>query len=323
MNRLQTSWEIAKRSWAVLQSDKSLAWFPVFSLLGSLVVFGVFGGLVALAGHRQQRRERFAQADGLGVHRARATSALAFVQTYFLAALVAGADARLRGRHSSVSRARDRELAAAPTAAVGTRVGDGDDHPAGDRGTVRLRRRASSPGSSGWRGTSSRSSPCRSSCSRTSASAPRSSARRTCSRRRGARTSSARPASASSASSRRCPACRSSRSARARYRGPRRVRRDRRGVARRGRDRRRRAERHLPHRPVPLRIDRPGPGRVRGRRLPGCVRAAAHERWRTGGFGGGFGGFTDELNASGRTRAAPRRRTGRGRRRRTARAARG
>ena len=36
MTRFQTSWEIAKRSWAVLKSDKTLAWFPVLSALGSL-----------------------------------------------------------------------------------------------------------------------------------------------------------------------------------------------------------------------------------------------------------------------------------------------
>ena len=50
MTRFQTSWEIAKRSWAVLRSDKSLAWFPVFSALGSLLVIGVLGGLFAVAG---------------------------------------------------------------------------------------------------------------------------------------------------------------------------------------------------------------------------------------------------------------------------------
>jgi len=37
MGRFQMSWEIAKRSWAVLRADKTLAWFPVLSALGSLV----------------------------------------------------------------------------------------------------------------------------------------------------------------------------------------------------------------------------------------------------------------------------------------------
>ena len=47
MSRFQTSWEIAKRSWAVLKSDKTLAWFPVLSALGSLLVVAIFGGLIA------------------------------------------------------------------------------------------------------------------------------------------------------------------------------------------------------------------------------------------------------------------------------------
>jgi hypothetical protein len=50
MTRIQTSWEIAKRSWAVLKSDKSLAWFPVLSFIASLIVVGAFAGLVALVG---------------------------------------------------------------------------------------------------------------------------------------------------------------------------------------------------------------------------------------------------------------------------------
>jgi hypothetical protein len=104
MNRLETSWELAKRSWAVLRSDKSLAWFPVLSFLASVVVLGAFAGLVALTGV-----DRDGSSDSLApigyVFIVLAYVALAFVQTYFLAALVAGADARLRGGHSSVSTA--------------------------------------------------------------------------------------------------------------------------------------------------------------------------------------------------------------------------
>jgi hypothetical protein len=104
MNRLQTSWEMAKRSWAVLRSDKSLAWFPVLSVLASLAVFGVFAGLVALTGVDSSGANDSLKPMGY-VFIVLAYIALAFVQTYFLAALVAGADARLQGRHSSVSTA--------------------------------------------------------------------------------------------------------------------------------------------------------------------------------------------------------------------------
>lgn len=102
MNRLQTSWEIAKRSWAVLKSDKTLAWYPVLSFLGSLLVVGVFAGLVALAGLEGDNGKESMGAMGW-VFVACAYFGLAFVQTYFLAGLVAGADARLRGGSSTVA----------------------------------------------------------------------------------------------------------------------------------------------------------------------------------------------------------------------------
>jgi hypothetical protein len=102
MERLVNSWEMAKRSWAVLRSDKSLAWFPVFSFLGSVVVVAVVGGLIALAGIDDS-----AHGDSLKplgwVLVVVAYIGLAIVQTYFLAALVAGADVRLGGGSSSVS----------------------------------------------------------------------------------------------------------------------------------------------------------------------------------------------------------------------------
>jgi Family of unknown function (DUF6159) len=101
MTRLQTSWAIAKRSWAVLRSDKTLAWFPVFAFVGSLAVAGVIAGLVALMGI-----DSSTTGDSLAplgyVLVAVGYLALAFVQTYFLAALVAGADERLRGGSSTV-----------------------------------------------------------------------------------------------------------------------------------------------------------------------------------------------------------------------------
>lgn len=101
MGRLANSWDIAKRSWAVLRSDKSLAWFPVLSFLGSVVVVGIVGGLIALAGIDDS-----ATGDSLKplgwVLIVVAYIGLAIVQTYFLAALVAGADERLRGGQSTI-----------------------------------------------------------------------------------------------------------------------------------------------------------------------------------------------------------------------------
>src|SRR5262245_64138144 len=50
MARMRNSWELAKRSWTVLRSDKSLAWFPVLSFLATLAVVGVVAGLIAATG---------------------------------------------------------------------------------------------------------------------------------------------------------------------------------------------------------------------------------------------------------------------------------
>jgi hypothetical protein len=101
MSRFQTSWEIAKRSWAVLRSDKTLAWFPVLSALGSLVVIGVLGGLFLVAGIDDSSTGTTLQPIGW-VLIVVAYIALAMVQTYFLAGLVAGADQRLRGQDSTL-----------------------------------------------------------------------------------------------------------------------------------------------------------------------------------------------------------------------------
>src|SRR4029078_4148125 len=101
MTRFQISWEIAKRSWAVLKSDKSLAWFPVLAFLSSIAVFAVFAGLVGAIGIDGGATKESLQPVGW-VLIAVGYVALAFVQTYFLAGLVAGAHQRLHGRERTV-----------------------------------------------------------------------------------------------------------------------------------------------------------------------------------------------------------------------------
>jgi hypothetical protein len=104
MGRFQMSWEIAKRSWAVLRADKTLAWFPVLSALGSLLVIAVLGGLFAVAGINDSSTGTSLQPIGW-VLIVVMYLALAMVQTYFLAGLVAGADQRLRGQDSTLKSA--------------------------------------------------------------------------------------------------------------------------------------------------------------------------------------------------------------------------
>jgi hypothetical protein len=106
MGRFQMSWEIAKRSWAVLRADKTLAWFPVFSAIGSVAVFAVLAALFAVGGYDDSGSGFSLRPLGY-VLIVVAYLALAMVQTYFLAGLVAGADLRLRGHDSTVRAALD------------------------------------------------------------------------------------------------------------------------------------------------------------------------------------------------------------------------
>jgi len=101
MTRFQMSWEIAKRSWAVLRADKTLAWFPVLSALGSVAVIAALGGLFLATGIDDTSSGTSLQPMGY-VLIVIAYLALAMVQTYFLAGLVAGADRRLRGQDSTL-----------------------------------------------------------------------------------------------------------------------------------------------------------------------------------------------------------------------------
>jgi hypothetical protein len=105
MTRTQNSWEIAKRSWAVLKSDRALAWFPVLSFLATLAVVGVAAGLVAAMGIDSGSSNALKPIGYVVI--VCAYLALAFVQTYFLAGLVAGADECLRGGRATVRESLD------------------------------------------------------------------------------------------------------------------------------------------------------------------------------------------------------------------------
>ncbi|MGH9013755.1 MAG: DUF6159 family protein [Acidimicrobiia bacterium] len=96
MGRIARSWVLAKTSWAVLRSDKTLAGIPAISALVSLVVLGAFAGLFFLVGIDSGD-------DGEGLRpigyviAAIAYLVSAFVTVYFQGALVAGASERLQG----------------------------------------------------------------------------------------------------------------------------------------------------------------------------------------------------------------------------------
>jgi hypothetical protein len=97
MARVRNSWELAKVSWSVLRSDQSLAWFPVLSAICGLIVVGVVAGLIAVTGTSN------GSLAGIGyVFVVAGYLALAFVTTYFLGALVHGANEALNGGHAEL-----------------------------------------------------------------------------------------------------------------------------------------------------------------------------------------------------------------------------
>jgi Family of unknown function (DUF6159) len=101
MERIRNSWELAKVSWSVLRSDKALAVFPALSAVGGLLVVGIFAGLVAATGVNNANGSSGLRGIGY-VFIAIAYVALAFVTTYFLGALVHGANEALEGRRAAL-----------------------------------------------------------------------------------------------------------------------------------------------------------------------------------------------------------------------------
>jgi hypothetical protein len=96
MQRIRNSWELGKISWSVLKSDRTLAWFPVLSAVASLVVVGIFAGLIAATGVDSDKSHEGLKAIGYVFVFAMYVG-LAFVTTYFLGALVHAANERLNG----------------------------------------------------------------------------------------------------------------------------------------------------------------------------------------------------------------------------------
>ena len=102
MARIRNSWALGKISWGVLRSNKALTTFPVLSGLASLLVIGVFAGLIAATGLDTTEGNEGLEAIGY-VFLVLAYIALAFVNTYFTAGLVAGANDVLDWRDTTVA----------------------------------------------------------------------------------------------------------------------------------------------------------------------------------------------------------------------------
>jgi hypothetical protein len=101
MERLRTSWELFKVSWSVLRSERSLAVFPALSAVCGLLVVGIVAGLVAATGVNDSQGGSGLRGIGY-VFVILGYIALALVSTYFLGALVHGANEALEGRRATI-----------------------------------------------------------------------------------------------------------------------------------------------------------------------------------------------------------------------------
>jgi hypothetical protein len=105
---MQRSWGLAKSSWAVLKSEKGLLWMPVLSFIGSVIVVGIFGLAVwatlgkdtGVGGDPEYSTNVVTWVLGFCTY-----VGVALVQTFFLAALCAGANERLQGRDTNLGSA--------------------------------------------------------------------------------------------------------------------------------------------------------------------------------------------------------------------------
>lgn len=120
MGRIRQGWELTKKSWGVLRSNRQLFRFPIFGALAALVVVAVtVGPGIYLIDDGQEALGGVLTAVGLYLS--------AFVGTFFAVALAATADAIFRGRDAGfgdgIAVARGHLGAIAGWAAISTVVG--------------------------------------------------------------------------------------------------------------------------------------------------------------------------------------------------------
>lgn len=105
MRRFANSWALARRSFAVLRAEKSLAWFPCLGAVAHLVsaaALVALGFAVGAGAPQLEGRASVAVGPLMWVFVFVGYFVEAVVATYFLAALVAAADQYLRGEKPSL-----------------------------------------------------------------------------------------------------------------------------------------------------------------------------------------------------------------------------
>jgi hypothetical protein len=98
------TFSLMKMSWDVLMKDRELLLFPVFTVLGLIVVLGVFFGIASTTGSLERLDSETATTTGMDA----ALYVLAFFGAYFVviffnAALISAALERLRGGDPDIS----------------------------------------------------------------------------------------------------------------------------------------------------------------------------------------------------------------------------
>lgn len=107
MSRFQRSLALWRSSWAVLRSDRSLALFPIVSGLasvGTLLVLGLIGWATKGSEINSAGHTHYSASAATVLVVIVAYVAIAFIQTYFLAGLVASSDHVFRGEETTLSR---------------------------------------------------------------------------------------------------------------------------------------------------------------------------------------------------------------------------
>jgi Family of unknown function (DUF6159) len=106
VGRIGHSWVLAKTSWGVLRSDKTLAAVPAISALVSIVALAGFAGLFFLVGVDLDTNstDNSALKPAGYVIGAVAYVVFAFITVYFQSALVAGANESLSGGNATIGK---------------------------------------------------------------------------------------------------------------------------------------------------------------------------------------------------------------------------
>ena len=110
------TFELMKMSWRVLMKDKELIWFPIFGVIGSLMILGIFFAIASATGAIDRAQEIADQQNNAQVA-GQAQSynpgdivllvllyiSVYFVMIFFNSALIAAALERLRGGDPNIS----------------------------------------------------------------------------------------------------------------------------------------------------------------------------------------------------------------------------